>query len=284
MSYLHDFASKSIFNEESLSDDEKFSVFYHSLFDYPLSFPEIIKWMSKNYGKTKDIEVVCKNGFYFIKGKQGFIHKRQSRERISKNKIKIAKKASKIISIIPSIKMIGLTGSLAMNNAKDEDDIDLIVITKKGRLWSTRLLVYLILKITNHAIREPKDKIQKNKLCLNMWIDESDLIWQAKDRNIYTAHEILQVDPLFMRGDTFKKFINSNRWALKYWPNAVRNISYKNKFKDTKLIKLNVIENLIFKLQYTYMKDKITSEVITSTKAIFHPRKLSKQILSKIRS
>lgn len=286
MSYLHGFDSKNIPSEAELTKDEKFSILYHSIFDYPLSFSELIKWRIKDsfkYNKVGEIDIDYKNGFFFIKGKECLLYKRKTRERISKKKIEYAKKATKLISFIPSVKFVGLTGSLAMNNAEESSDIDLIIITKKGHLWSSRMFTYFLLKTMGYEVRKPKQMFQKDKLCLNMWLDESDLVWPSKNRNIYTAHEILQIVPLLTKGNIFEKFLKANKWVLKYWPNVIKIPNTSNKFKDTKLNSLSLIENLLFKIQHFYMKKKITKEQISQTKAIFHPRNLSKQILAKIR-
>ena len=55
-----------------------------------------------------------------------------------------------------------------------------------------------------------------------MWLDESDMVWQRKDRNIYTAHEIAQIVPLINKDKTYEKFLSHNRWILDFWPNAVK--------------------------------------------------------------
>lgn len=279
MSHLHSFVSKT-----TLDSDEKFSVFYHSLFDYPLTFSEIVKWLPKNYGKVKDIEIVNRDNFYFVKGKEGIIYKRNSHERVSKSKIEIARKASKVISIIPFVKMVGLTGSLAMNNAEENGDIDLMIITKSGKLWLTRVLVYSLLTIMNYKIRKPGQDNQKNKLCLNMWIDEESLSWPKRSRNIYTAHELLQIVPLINKGKTYEKFLNKNGWALDFWPNVCRVQNCKNSIKVTKPTKASILEKLSYRIQKQYMRNKITKEEITPKKAIFHPKDLSKEILNKIYS
>mgnify|MGYP000947015436 CR=1 FL=1 len=286
MSYLHGFDSKNIPSEAELTKGEKFSILYHSIFDYPLSFSELIKWKfegSFKFNKVSEIDIDYKNGFYFIKGKECLLYKRKTRERISKKKIEYAKKATKLISFIPSVKFVGLTGSLAMNNAEEGSDIDLIIITKKGHLWSSRMFTYFLLKTMGYEVRKPKQMFQKDKLCLNMWLDESDLVWPSKNRNIYTAHEILQIVPLLTKENIFEKLLKVNKWVLKYWPNVVKIPNTSNKFKDMKLNSLSLIENLLFKIQHFYMKKKITKEQISQTKAIFHPRNLSKQILAKIR-
>ena len=42
--------------------------------------------------------------------------------------------------------MIAITGSVANYDAEENDDIDLLIVTEKNRLWITRGFVFLILK------------------------------------------------------------------------------------------------------------------------------------------
>ena len=174
MSVFHKFKYKENFSSSELTSAEKFAVYYHNIFEYPLSFSELVKWTPK-YDKPINVKVESKNDYYFISGREGLVYKRLIRQRYSNKKMDLAKKASKVISIVPSVKMIGITGSLAMNNASENSDIDLLVIAKRGTLWQTRLLVYILLKLLNYPIRIPGNVKEKDKLCLNMWMDESDL-------------------------------------------------------------------------------------------------------------
>ena len=273
-------------NDDLLTSGEKLSILYHNIFDYPLSFSELIKWKSSDaidFGQN-DANIVSKNGFYFLEGKDGLIYKRALRKRISSKKIALAKRAAKILSLIPTIKMLAVTGSLAMQSAEERSDIDLMVVTNKGSLWTTRALIYFLIFVTGIKFRRAGKGGEANKLCLNIWLDESELNWPQKDRNIYTAHEIAQVEPLINRDHTYEKFVNINKWAAKYWPNAIKtNTKYSQVDNDNKK-SFQIVEKLAFKLQYGYMKGKITREVVTPAKAIFHPNNWGKIVLSRLSS
>jgi D-beta-D-heptose 7-phosphate kinase/D-beta-D-heptose 1-phosphate adenosyltransferase len=270
-------------SDKNLTVKEKTSVIYHNIFDYPLNFSDLIKWSSDksldNYSMEK-VNITHKNGFYFLEGREGLIYKRALRKRISAKKIKIAKKAAGLLSLIPGIKMIAVTGSLAMENSSEESDIDLMIITKNGLLWTTRALTYLMIGIFGIGVRKPNDSNQKDKLCLNIWLDESDLIWPKKDRNLYTAHEIAQTVPLINKDKTYQKFIYQNKWVLDFWPNAVRvNKKYDSKKKE---LNFSVIENFAYWFQRNHMKSKVTREVITPTRGVFHPQDWGKIVTRRL--
>lgn len=280
----------------SLTEGEIASLVYHDIFGYPLTPFELIHWAAagkwvKANDDTRRVRVKSKNGFYFLEGHEGVIYKRLIRERISKRKLALAKKACKILRRIPNIKMVGITGALAMGNADGEADIDLVVITREGTLWMTRLLTLSILAIFRVPTRRHADKNQKDKLCLNLWLDERHVTWPKGSRNIYTAHEIAQIIPLVNKDRTYEKFLRGNKWVRDYWPNAARfrkqELGIRNKAKRRPIIHnslfiIRLIEPLARKLQFVYMKKRITSETVTPTRALFHPMDWGSVVLERL--
>ncbi len=271
-------------DNEFLGKSETASILYHDIFDYPLNAKEIIKWRVGKRGLSlfkKTQEVINKDGLYFLKGKENLLYKKALRERASDRKIEIAKKNASALAKLPTIKGVFITGALAMNNAEEESDIDLMIITKKNHLWLTRLFAYLVLRVINSAVRKPNDKNQKDKLCLNIWLDESALSWGKKDRNIYSAHEIAQVNPIVDKENIYQRFLQKNKWILDYWPNSVRIEDIKDKIKGNVKIN-NLLERICFWIQYKYMAKRITREKIGLHKAIFHPRNWGEVVLRKL--
>ena len=274
---------------KTLTSSEKLSVKYHDIFDYPMTLGELVRWKAGSMIVIDDadaIEVNNQNGLHFLKGRSGLLLKKSVRERASIKKMKIAKKAAGLLSRIPTVKMVGVSGALAMRNAADESDIDLLIICAKGSLWTTRAISWLVLKLFGQKIRKPKESDEKDKLCLNMWLDESDLVWRK--RNIFTAHEIAQVIPIIDKGGYYQAFISKNKWAKDYWPNAAK---YSNKTVYTdyygvtaQLIYsfIKLVEPISFYLQRRYMREKVTKEVIKKNRAVFHPNDLSVIVVSRM--
>lgn len=282
MTNLYTLIAKNQPNRLELSEAEVSSVTYHDIFDYPLSFSELIKWKMGegiSFGSQRPM-ITDKNGYFFLDGRAGLIYKRLLRERISDKKLEIAKRVAKILRFVPSIRLIGITGSLAMNNSGEESDIDLLVITNRFTLWTTRLLVYIAIRAFGFDLRKPNERQQKNKLCLNMWLDEGDLVWPKDSRNIYTAHEIAQIKPLVNKDNIYEKLLYKNKWILKYWPNAVK--IQKHKFRESRG-RVSIIEWLAYKLQLVYMKPKITREIVTPTRAVFHPQDWGSVVLARLK-
>ena len=265
---------------------EKSSVIYHDIFGFPLKSSELTKWkVGKQFTiSNSQFSIDHKDVFQFLKGRENTIKQRLQNEKTSIRKIIIAKKAATILSHVPTIKMIAVTGSLAMMNSSEDGDIDLLIITRRGLMWLSRLLVLMILFLLDVPVRRSDDSNQKDKLCLNMWLDESDLVWRKPDRNLYTAHEIAQIIPLFNKAKTYEKFIFSNKWILDYWPNAVEIGNWKLEIgNSTSTPKTTIFEQIAYKIQLLYMKRKISREVVTPTRALFHPHDWGKVVLNKLR-
>lgn len=261
------------------------SLIYHDIFDYPLSLGELMKWRAgkKLTINNEELTIKSRNGFYFFKGRDGIVLKRLLRERISAKKFEIARKVGKILKFIPSIKMVAVTGALAMGNAEGESDIDLMMVSKSGTLWATRLITLLFLDLLGIPRRKYGDRNQKDKLCLNIWLDETSLSWPRNDRNIYSAHEICQVRPLVDKNKTYDRFIYNNRWVKEFWPNAVKVINVESG-GDPNCSFLGIFEPLARSLQFWYMRGKITREVVTKSMALFHPQDWGRMVLSRLAS
>lgn len=269
------------------------SLLYHDLFEYPLTEEDLTKWEAGfllPLKRNKSGNVLANKGYFFLEGSEGVVDKRLKREEISKRKILIARNIVATISKTPSVKAIGITGSLSMRNSEEGSDIDFIVVTEKGALWITRLLVLLTLDVFGIPRRHAGNKEQKNRVCLNMWMDESDLAWPENDRNFYTAHELLQIEPIFERGEVFRKIYLSNSWVKKYWPNAYKFQLKRSRAESYKATAINnlakrillLVEPLARFFQNLYMNTKITNEVISKSRAIFHPRLLGNTVTRKL--
>lgn len=192
-------------------------------------------------------------------------------EAIQKQKLLIARKAANLLSHIPTILFVGVTGSLAMENAKETSDIDFMIITTANTLWTTRVIALILLLVSGTKIRRASMKDEEDRICLNVWLDEKALDLPSMPRNAYTAHEVAQVVPLINKKNTYEKWLIINKWVSDYWPNAasIRN-TYKTNVKEISLVfvPLNI---LTYIFQVMYMKHKVTREVFSLHFAYFHP-------------
>lgn len=187
------------------------------------------------------------------------------------HKWEIARHTAGWLSRVPTIELIGVTGALSMDNAQERDDIDLLIITKARTIWITRLLITLLLDLFSLR-RRPGDIEYKDKICLNMFMTSHGLALSRKERDLFTAHEVLQMKPVWDRGGTYQKFLQANRWVAKFLPTAWRHKYQVSsiKYKNTQSI-LRFFEPLAKNLQLWYMRRRITTEIVSDTIIRFHP-------------
>lgn len=271
---------------------------YFDIFDYPLTKKEIWQFLSEKISlekflkyKIKDQHIDNLKGFYFIKKRQKTVLLRKRREIESNLKMKKAIKIISILRFIPTVKLIGISGALSMRNCERKDDIDFFVICKNNLVWTTRLLIILVLSIYGLYRRRGETDVA-DKICLNFLIGSRNLRFGKKYRNIYIAHEIAQLVPILDKNDTYEKFIKENIWISNFFPNVFYRISnYKILFKAQEnylenfiatVLRISNVEAITKFSQIFYMRKGITREIIKANFIALHPIDFQQIILSKL--
>ena len=204
----------------------------------------------------------------------------KERGRCTKEKLHHAKVFLKILKRIPWVECIYLTGSCGISNAVVEDDIDLMMVTSKKRLFITRLIVMILATVM--GVRRKRGVMQDpNAVCMNLWLDASDLLVPMVKRSRYAAREIAQMQILHERNEGgLIRFVLKNRWIEGYLPNFFT--AYADKKSPTVVpthkqnMTLDLVETLAKKIQLKYIKLHQTTELITDTQLWFHPLDRSK--------
>ena len=260
---------------------------YFDIFDYPLTFAEIKKFINVELEITDDqlhdvidsISIIQEaNGFYYLIGRQEITLKRSERASISIQKFAKARVIAKILSFVPTVEYIGVSGSLSMNNASNSDDIDLFFITKRKTLWLSRLIVNSILILTKQK-RNRKGKNVQDKICPNMFVDVGSLSFSGKRKSLYTAHEIVQMKTLFDRHDSHSLLIFKNKWIREFFPNLqLPKIAIASQRSKKGKIAVSILhtflvplERLAYGIQHMYMGRHTSIETVTKGRAFFHP-------------
>ena len=226
----------------------------------------------------------------------------------------------KLLSFFPQIKLVGLSGSISMMNAKEDDDIDLFIITAKHRLFTGRLIALVLaqslgLRRSRDSAIDEKTRYRKffdgkqktaknlvsslspkNKVCLNLFFDESDLKVPKFKQTEFVGHEVLQMKPIINKDQTYERFLEKNRWVFKLFPNGksksqIINLksqisSKRFKFKILNLFGTwnlgfrisNKTESFLKNLQLKLINKHQTTEIITDSQLWFHPDDFSRKL------
>ena len=245
-------------------DAIRIAIAYGEVFDYPLTEEEVRGWAPY---------VLLGKYPLFLSPTKRFISIRNKRQQWSAQKWIRARRVAKFLKIIPTITLVGVTGGLTRSNARQEDDIDFLVITAPKTLWVTRALCTIFLDFL-HLRRRPADTQFQNLICLNMFMSEDGLAVSRKERDLFTAHEVLLMTLLWERDGIYKRFLYANAWVKKFLPNAWEEKvkSQKWKVKSGKSYKaFSILEPIARFIQVRYMRKRQTSEVVSDTVIRFHP-------------
>jgi hypothetical protein len=276
-----------------------YTLAYADIFHFPLTFKELNKYhIGKRYTPqmirsglkkfTSENDLDNTHRLFYLSGSERIPAVRRKRYESSLIKWQIVHDITLFLSFIPTISLIGVTGGLAMNNADENDDIDLFFVVSSGTLWITRLCTVLVTGLVG-CRRKPGDKIVRNSVCLNMFMTEDALSLPDDDRDLYSAHEVIQMRPVLNRGNIYSKFLRENSWVIKYLPNAWEKLNKEYRIENRENTKSKQIFFSLFTILYSlfiiqllepfarmvqlwYMKRRWTTEVVSKTLIKFHPR------------
>lgn len=268
----------------------KKSLIYYSLFNYPLTLVQLWKffiWENKtkpNYMtfiKTLD-QISGKYVFkikdhYLLNKNKLWIFELEKRKAVSLIKYKIAEKTAKILSFIPSVEMIALTGKNAVMFSDSDDDIDFLIICSRNTLWITRLIISILLIFL--GLKRNK-KQSKDRICLNMFLDKINLKIPFNERDIYSAHELAQLKVIYNKNNTYLEFLSCNNWLINYLPNSAMQTETYDSMRNNGII-LKLLNNLFYTIQFFYMRKKITDEKVSLEYVRFHPFDNRKKVIYK---
>ena len=146
---------------------------YSDVFDYPLTLDELHRFLTlpatvpeiqKSIIDMDDVAFA--NGFYFLAGRSEIVDIRNQREENSRKAFRRAMFYGRILGRLPFIRMVALTGSLAMLNLSKNRDMDYMLIAKPGRVWTARAFALLFARVTRLCgdVLCPKVIISENAL------------------------------------------------------------------------------------------------------------------------
>lgn len=244
------------------------TIVYYDVLDFPLKAEEVLKCLAKTDGNLPpsgpDLlevkravdqlvleKIIDRDGaYYYLWGRDFLVPLRLKREKISRRKWHKALKAVWWLQFIPYVKAIFASGSLALSNCDELSDLDVLVITKHGRIWLTRFLVTVCLSWLG-VRRKPEQKIAPDKICLNHYITDESL--RIPFESIYNAQNYINLKPVLVRDwKIIEKFKEENNWIGKF---VIGNWAVSN--DPEKLIKISWLGKLISGISALVLNTKL---------------------------
>ena len=146
-------------------------------------------------------------GFYYLRGRQAAVEIRLERQRRARQLWPPALYFARRIGALPFVRMAAITGALALDN-EPGNDIDYLIVTEPGRLWTSRALVILWVKIA---------RMRGCVLCPNYLVTRRALRFPIQD--FFAAHELAQMVPVTGLA-VYSQMRSENQWLARYLPNA----------------------------------------------------------------
>ncbi len=198
------------------------TVLYADVFDFPLTLEEIHHFLiyDEPVSLTEIRDLVARSSwlqykldsigiFYAYKGRKVLFGIREAHERASAHLWPMAVRYGMWLARLPFVRMVALTGALAMRNASDDDDdLDYLLVTAGGRVWLARAFAIVLVRL---------GRLRGVEICPNFVLSETAL--QQAKRDLFMAHEVAQMVPLFGE-DYYWRMRSANAWVNKQLPNA----------------------------------------------------------------
>jgi len=187
---------------------------YSDVFDYPLTLEELHCYLGLSTSREdisaclQEMDLIQQrdNYYYFLQHADNIVL-RKKREMISSRMYGRAMFYGRLLGKLPFVRMVALTGSLAVRNCDETGDYDYMLVTIPGRVWMARIFALVLNKFAN---------IFGETICPNLIVSENVLEW--KSQNLYYAHEIVQM-VLMSGNDTYHNLCMANQWVSDYLPN-----------------------------------------------------------------
>ncbi len=207
---------------------------YFDIFDFPLTEEEIWRWIYPQQPKStitaEDVSAALQAGpldtmierqgkFIVVKGRSVIVQTRAERKVRNEKKWRRALTVARYVEMVPFIKMVAVVNTLAIDNARPESDIDLLIVIAPGHIWLTRMIVTGIVALLGY--RRHGTNIT-DRVCLSFYMTTSELDLESlkrEDDDPHFAFWASEAVPLLDDG-TYTKFVQANAWVNKMLPNA----------------------------------------------------------------
>ena len=196
------------------------TVLYSDLFDYPLTHAELAHYLIRVQADGETVRVCLGapryldghlrqiDGYVVARGREALIDRRRARQAASACLWLRARRFARILAALPFVRMVAVSGALAMDNSADGDDIDVMIVAAPGRVWTARLFAVALVVA---------GKLFGDTLCPNYLVSENVLALERRD--LFSAHEFAQMVPLYGL-PVYARMCAANAWVGDFLPNA----------------------------------------------------------------
>jgi hypothetical protein len=195
------------------------TVAYADVFDYPPTVAEVQRYLEVpatlaqveaclHNDLLRTGRLVAHDGYLTLPGREAIVAVRREREARARLLWPRALAYGRLLAAVPFVRMVALTGSLAVNNPDERSDLDYLIVTAAGRLWLCRAMVVLLVRWVAR---------RGDTICPNYLLSEQALSLEPQD--YFVARELAQLVPLY-GFDVYHRLRCVNAWTTTFLPNA----------------------------------------------------------------
>lgn len=188
---------------------------YSDIFEYPLTLEEIHRYLPVRASMDNVRNALfnlpqagSRMGYFFLKGNEGIVDVRLGRARASLPVFRLALRFGSILASLPFVRMVGMTGSLAVMNLSKGADMDYMLVTQPARLWTARAFAVTFGRFM---------RLFGCRICVNLLVSENALPWPRHD--LYSARELCQMIPIAGL-EQYLRLRAANPWVDEILPNS----------------------------------------------------------------
>ncbi len=196
------------------------TIAYSDIFDCPLTPNEIYRYLETDgvsplsimrtaIGASGPDGILRRDGDMFaLRGREEIFATRRRRQAISARQWPRARFWARLIWAVPYVRMVAVTGALAADNVESDGDIDYLLVTLPGHLWTARAGAVLLCRVAG---------LCGDHLCPNYLVTTASL--RLGNESLYGARELAQMKVLH-GGAVAQTLLAENGWHVDYLPNA----------------------------------------------------------------
>lgn len=155
-------------------------------------------------------ELVCCEGMYCRRGREAVITVRKERQAFAARKWRKARRIAKLLAIIPYVRFVAVSNSLAWDNVREDSDLDFFLVAERGRIWLARGCATAVVAVLR---RRPRLNHTRDTVCLNFWTVPGTPLRRVRlTEDIYLAYWLASLRPLYDEGGAGRRLQQANRW------------------------------------------------------------------------
>lgn len=182
-------------------------VLYYDVFHHPLTVDELA-WLAAAPAEDAVARLVAegrveRHGRHVCRvGAGSDVPRRVARTRDAERLWRAARPAARLLSRLPWVRGVMVTGGLSKRSAAAGGDVDFLLLVEPGRVWTTRSML--------QAARRAMPDRARAWFCTNYLLATDRLA--LDQRNAFTAMELVTAVPMWGR-EACEAFLLANRWA-----------------------------------------------------------------------